>query len=260
MTDFAYAVEGNAVTTTSFAAGPWDPRLQHGGAPSALAVWAAEQVETAAPMRVARVTVDLLRPVPVAELELETSVLREGRKIQLVQVRLMASGTEVTRAVILKARTTDQPLPIGVGMPAPELPPLEAGAGTGMGIAETNSFGTNFDIRRISGGFSQLGPGGAWFRQHRPLIKDRALSPAMRAVAVADFTNGVSALLPFAEWTFLNADLTVSLAREPEGEWIFSDAETWAGPDGTGTATALLADYRGYFGRATQSLIIDRRG
>ncbi|WP_368039603.1 hypothetical protein [Sphingomonas sp. ID1715] len=60
--------------------------------------------------------------------------------------------------------------------------------------------------------------------------------------------------------TFINGDLTVSLAREPRGEWIFSDADTWASPDGTGSATTRLADRDGYFGHAIQSLILERRG
>jgi hypothetical protein len=47
----------------------------------------------------------------------------------------------------------------------------------------------------------------------------------MRAVVAADFCNGTSAALDFGAWTFLNADLTVSIAREPVGEWILLDAE-----------------------------------
>ena len=82
---------------------------------------------------------------------------------------------------------------------------------------------------------------------------------AMRAVVAADFCNGTSAALDFRQWTFLNADLTVSMAREPVGEWILLDAESTIGPDGAGLAMARLADERGYFGRAVQSLVIERR-
>ncbi|HEV2568761.1 thioesterase family protein [Sphingomonas sp.] len=260
MKDFTYAVDGSSASATSLAAGPWDPRLQHGGAPSSLAVWAAERIPAPVPMRVARVTVDLFRPVPVADLSIETTVLREGRKIQLVQVRLTAGDAEVTRAVVLKVRTADQPLPDTISLPGLEEAMPEDVKGAGMGLpAGAINFGAKFDIRRISGGFSDPGPGKVWFRQHRQLIRGEVLSPAMRATAVADFSNGISALLPFTEWTFINGDLTVSLAREPEGEWIFSDAQTWASPDGTGSATARLADRRGYFGHAIQSLLLERR-
>lgn len=259
MTDYVFAIDGSTARATRFAAGPWDPRLQHGGAPSALVAWAAEQVETPAPMRIARLTVELLRPVPVGELAIETDVLRQGRKIQLVQVRLLAEGTEVTRAVVLKVRTSSLPLPDGAGMPALAAPEPEAIPASGMGIPTAENFGANFDMRRLAGGFAELGPGRVWFRQHRPLVAGQPISPAMRAAAVADFSNGISAVLPFADWTFLNGDLTVSLAREPQGEWIFSDAETWVGADGTGVATTRLADREGYFGQAIQSLILERR-
>ena len=75
----------------------------------------------------------------------------------------------------------------------------------------------------------------------------------------ADFCNGTSAALDFREWTFINADLTVSMAREPVGEWVLLDAECWIGSDGAGLAVARLADTSGYFGRAAQSLVIEKR-
>src|SRR5215204_1271987 len=106
-----YRVEGATAATSAFAGGPWDPKLQHGAAPSSLICWAVERLPAPAPMRVARLTVDLMRPVPVAPLTIETEVLREGRKIQLVAVRLLANGTEVVRATALRVRRLEQVLP-----------------------------------------------------------------------------------------------------------------------------------------------------
>ena len=63
----------------------------------------------------------------------------------------------------------------------------------------------------------------------------------------------------FKEWIFINGDLTLSLAREPVGDWILLDAETWAGPDSIGIAAARLADHEGYFGRAVQSVLFEKR-
>jgi hypothetical protein len=91
------------------------------------------------------------------------------------------------------------------------------------------------------------------------LIQGEAVSQGVRAVVAADFCNGTSAALDFHDWIFLNADLTVAMAREPVGEWILLDAESWIGPDGAGLSMARLADERGYFGRAVQSLVIDKR-
>ena len=103
-----YRVDGATAETSAFAGGPWDPKLQHGAAPSSLICWAVERLPSPAPMRVARLTVDLMRPVPVAPLTIETELLREGRKIQLVSVRLLADGTEVVRATVLRVRRLEQ--------------------------------------------------------------------------------------------------------------------------------------------------------
>ena len=79
------------------------------------------------------------------------------------------------------------------------------------------------------------------------------------AAAVADFSNGASTALYFAEWTFLNADLTINFFRAPVGDWLAIDAETWVGPDGRALARSKLADRQGWFGQATQSLLLQNK-
>src|SRR5689334_337633 len=106
-----YRVEGAKIETSAFAGGPWDPKLQHGSAPSSLICWAVERLPSPVPMRVARLTIDLMRPVPVAPLSLETEVLREGKKIQLVGVRLLSEGKDVVRATALRIRRKPRELP-----------------------------------------------------------------------------------------------------------------------------------------------------
>ena len=91
------------------------------------------------------------------------------------------------------------------------------------------------------------------------MIEGETVSQAVRAIVAADFCNGTSAALDFRDFTFLNADLTVSMTREPVGEWILLDAESWIGPEGAGLAMARLADRGGYFGRCVQSLVIEKR-
>jgi hypothetical protein len=120
-------------------------------------------------------------------------------------------------------------------------------------------FTTCISMRAARGRFGMVGPAAIWFRVERPLIAGSPVSQAMRAVVAADFSNGTSSALDFQEWTFINADLTVSFARQPVGEWILLDAESWVGPGGAGLAMSRLADERGYFGRAVQSLVIEKR-
>ncbi|GGC56323.1 acyl-CoA thioesterase [Chelatococcus reniformis] len=256
-----FRVNGESVLASPLAAGPWDLSMQHGSAPSSLAIWAAERMETAVPMQVARLTVDLMRPVPIGELELKTEVLRAGRKIQLCGVRLLAKGVEVVRASVLKIRRTETPLPGDAGAVPPldlQLPdacePMDPEGGIG------NPFITGLSARTARGGFRQPGPGAVWFRVDRTIVEGSPVSQAMRAAIASDFSNGVSSVLDFRHWTFINGDLTVSLAREPVGDWILLNAQTWLGPDGAGIAAARLGDVTGYFGRAVQSLVVEPRG
>jgi hypothetical protein len=232
--------------------------MQHGSAPASLVVWAAEAIPSPVPMRIARVTVDLMRPVPLAPLTLETEVLREGRKIQLCAVRLRAGSAVVVAATVLKVKAQAQTLPpeaadVAVTLPGPYQAPEEQPS------FSSSPFVDGVSMRAALGRFGVPGPGAIWYRVDRPLVEGAAISQAMRAVVAADFCNGTSAVLDFQQWTFLNADLTVSFAREPVGDWILVDAESWIGPDGAGLAMARLADVSGYFGRAVQSLVIEKR-
>ena len=256
--DPIFRVDGIRVVTSSDAAGPWDPRMQHGSAPAALVVWAAEAIPTSVPMQIARVTIDLMRPVPVAPLSIEREVLREGRKIQLCGIKLLADGVVVVNASVLKIKTQSQALPPGIrGFAA-----RTAGAGPVDGRAADHGgspFTKCISMRAAHGRFGMVGPAAIWFRIDRPLIAGSPISQAMRAVVAADFSNGTSSALDFRQWTFINADLSVNFARQPVGEWILLDGECSIGPDGAGLAMSRLADIGGYFGRAVQSLVIEKR-
>jgi hypothetical protein len=54
--------------STPATAGPWNPKTQHGGPPSALLGHAIQQHEPREGLRIARMTVEILRPVPVSRL------------------------------------------------------------------------------------------------------------------------------------------------------------------------------------------------
>jgi hypothetical protein len=91
-----------------------------------------------------------------------------------------------------------------------------------------------------------------------PLIAGQTPTPLQRALAAADFGNGVSSALPWGQFLFINTDLTVYLHRQPEGEWICLDASTDSDPHGAGVAHSRLYDERGPIGRSLQALCIDR--
>ena len=115
--------------------------MQHGSAPAGLVTWAAEAMPTPVPMHIARLTIDLMRPVPLAPLEIETEVLRQGRKIQLCEIRLKADGVLVVRATALKIRSEVQELPPpkrarSVGNYSPGALSLQSAAQDGVPFAE----------------------------------------------------------------------------------------------------------------------------
>ena len=115
------------------------------------------------------------------------------------------------------------------------------------------------DYRFVKGAFHELGPALGWLRMKVPLVEGEEPSPLVRVMAAADSGNGVSAVLDWNEWLFINTDLSVHLHRMPEGEWIGLDAVTIPEPNGVGMADTKLLDERGPIGRAAQWLLIGRR-
>ena len=55
---------------------------------------------------------------------------------------------------------------------------------------------------------------------------------------------------------FINADVSVTLRRPPDGEWVGLDAATYPEADGVGMSDTMLHDERGMLGRATQTLFV----
>lgn len=257
--EYVFEVEGSRVRATPFSAGPWDPTMQHGGAPSALVARAAEAFPSERPMRVARMTVDLLRPVPVGELDIETELVREGKKLQLLSMRLVSGGKDCMRASVLKLRDEPMDLPEHQGFRPLELEVPQAGQPRMPGF-NPHGFGSGLSTKLVRGEWGNPGPAAVWFRMDRAVVRGEPNTPLMSAALTADFCNGVSSVLDFQQFTFINADLSVSFARQPVGEWILLDAETWVGDTGGALAFARLADRNGYFGRAVQSVLIERRG
>ena len=72
----------------------------------------------------------------------------------------------------------------------------------------------------VSSAHTPVGAATVWMRLRHPLLPGQPASPLARVAATADFGNGVAAVLPFEEYLFINADLSIELDRRPAGEWI----------------------------------------
>jgi Thioesterase-like superfamily len=242
---------------TEYARGPWDPNAQHGGAPAALLMRAFEQVEGEPQLMLSRVTYELLRPVPLGELDVTCSVLRPGRRVQLLEGSIAApDGTEVVRARALKVAVA--------GTDAGEVdPPPRSPEGVDpdpMDRWEVTTFpGDAMEIRFVEGRFGETGPSTAWFRLRIPLVAGETPTGLQRLAAAADFPNGIASEVPWAEYLFINPDLTLYIERVPVGEWICLDARMRVATGGVGFSEAVLYDSEGRVGRSLQSLYVAPR-
>ena len=243
---------------TELTRGPWDPGLQHAGPPAALLGRAIEAHGDRTGRRVARITFEIARPVPIAELTVATRALRAGRSVELLEATLSSGGTELMRATALRIRTAELPLP-GELAQGPRLPGPERGRQvpffpTGQEVG----YHTAMEVRFVSGSFLEPGPATAWMRMRHPLVPGEPPSPLVRVLAAADSGNGVSGALDYRRWLFVNADLTVYLARPPAGEWVALESATTVAA-GVGVADTVLHDEQGPVGRGLQALLVDRR-
>jgi hypothetical protein len=229
----------------------------------------------------ARLSFEFLRPVPMAPLKLSTRISRPGRRVQALQGELTAEGVSVCRATALRIMAAPPELPeIALAQVEKHSPgalaPPESGQHVRFeldGMKHKSFAGSAMEMRFLSGrpltgelpeqglkaDHSGVGEARVWMRLRHPLLPSEPLTSMARVAATSDFGNGVAAVLPFDQYVFINADLTISLDRRPQGEWVALDARTMLHPDGIGWAQSVLHDELGPFGRAEQALVVQRR-
>ncbi len=237
--------------------GPWDPALQHAGPPSALLSRAIERLPSSIPgaSQIARITVEILGPVPTEPVQVRAAVARPGRAVELVEAELESGGRLAMRARAWRIRTADVALP--------PLPPARTPPPIPDGNVPSPWWSSGYieavDFRFVSGDFTTPGPAAAWTRLRYPLLPNEETSTTQRLMAVADSGNGLSAMLDVATWWFINTELTVHLVRPPAGEWVYVDAHSTMDRSGVGLAETDLYDATGRVGRGAQSLMVGPR-
>ncbi|WP_369639761.1 thioesterase family protein [Nocardia sp. JMUB6875] len=240
----------------------WAASMQHGAPPSALLARAVEQCEPREGMRVTRLTMEILGPVPVGEIEVRAWVERPGRRVELVAAELVARHADGSARAVAKAAAwriaTSDTSSVAYAADAP-LPPVPAASEIGWGVPDGWDVGyvKSVEIRAVEG------DGGArrvWVRPLVEVVEGEEISPLVRVFSVADIANGIGARLDPYKYTFLNTDLTIDLFRLPVGEWIGLAVETSIGPDGVGMCSTVLHDQQGPIGRCLQILEVRARG
>jgi acyl-Coa thioesterase superfamily protein/acyl-CoA thioesterase superfamily protein len=255
VTDAFYVVEGDRVRPSELTRGPWDPNAQHAGPPSALLGREIERCEPREGMRVGRVTIEILAPVPIAPLTVGARVARPGRNVEMLEASLEGPDGEVMRARAWRLAAGDVTADWEQDEPPPG--PEDATALEFFATGERVGWHTAMEIVFARGKFLEPGPATVWMRPRVALVEGEQFSPLQRALVAADGGNGVSAPLDWSGFIFINTDLSVHLLRPPEGEWVCLDAVTHV--EGLGMTDTALWDERGRIGRAAQTLLVRAR-
>jgi hypothetical protein len=251
--------DGGVFLPTELTRGPWNPDHQHAGPPAALLTHAIEATSTIVAGQTARLTFDILAPVPLTPLSVETRTVRGGRRIEQIEATLASDGKPVMRATVWRMRTLETP---DVATPEPPPPPpseaMRSGFDAWPGDTEI-AYRDALEWRWIHGSFTEPGPASVWSRVKYPLISGEEITPLERLLVMADAASGVSALLPWNEYLFVNLDLAINLERPPRGDWMAMDAQTRIGDTGAGQCTSILSDGLGRVGTSAQTLLVEPR-
>lgn len=248
---------------TPLTRGPWDESAQHGGPPAALAGHLAETRPGAREdMQVSRLTVEIFRPVPVAPLRADVRVIHAGRSIEVTEVVLTPDhGRAVMRATAARIRTDERAIPAAErpAEPTADLPGPGESSPEQYAFPFEDGYHTAMESRFAAGSFLEPGPAACWMRMRVPLIAGEPIRPLSRVLVAADSGNGISNVLDFSRYVFINPDLSATLYRYPKGEWVCIESRTTIGRAGIGMADTVLHDEDGPLGHAAQSLFIEPR-
>src|ERR1700722_16788385 len=104
---------------------PWDRAAQHGGPPAALLAHVIDQ-SVEGPLRIGRISVDMLGPIPLRDAVVEVSVIKPGRRVQLTEARMIVDGRVAVTARAWHIATGDRPPITGDGQIVPPTVPPRA--------------------------------------------------------------------------------------------------------------------------------------
>ncbi|MBN9620598.1 MAG: thioesterase family protein, partial [Actinobacteria bacterium] len=177
-------------------------------------------------------------------------VVRAARSAVLAEVTVSADGRDCLHCRVWFVRMFDTSVQSTPLNPAGD--PLAAPAG----LAASFPYGDSLEWRFVRGRMDRSGPAAAWVRPCVPLLPGHDLSGLARAALIADSGNGISSVLDWSRWSFVNVDLDIHLARPVEGDWLLLDAVTQVGAHGSALARSTLSDLRGEVGAGLQTLVV----
>jgi hypothetical protein len=230
--------------------------------------------------RVARLTVAFHKPLAIGSYRVRLETLRDGRKVKVARAYLLPASDEkkgpskegsagageegTARAVAAAEALLIRSAPVNAEGPSMKVEPhtmLLPDACEPFVLPfflAPVGYHVAMETRLMHGRFGD-GHMGLWMKMRIPLLVGEKPSALQRVACAADSGNGVSVGVDVKRFTFLNPDVTFTLSREPQGEWVGLDARTSFAADGIGLADTQLLDERGTIGRAVQPLLLEPR-
>lgn len=255
MSSFYRRIDDHRYEAQSECAGPWSVENQHGSPPMALLTALLESHGGDDGRIIAKIAFEIHAPIPLGAFDVEISVVRPGRKIELLSASLSKSGRTYLSALCWRLLAVEGRSP---QTRHPSIPRLDTGSATsGIPSARGVPYLDSLDWIFVDGSFGEIGSATAWTRPRIPLLEDSTDSPLVRCALMIDSANGISNVLPFGGWSFVPVDLMASFERAPMGEWLGMSCETTLGDAGIGYVTTRLFDASGYFGAGLHTLWVE---
>ncbi|MDV8001992.1 acyl-CoA thioesterase domain-containing protein [Rhodococcus sp. IEGM 1408] len=240
-----------AYIPTRYARSAWSETMVNGPAVVVAAARALESEHGAQGFQPARLTVDLFAPVRTEPLVAVTEEIRSGNRIRVADVKMMQGGETVARGTLVQLRRGEQPHGQVWRSGRHVEPPAEAdseqarpGSNVFFGSGDADE-----SWSRDMGAHQNDQRKRFW---HHPLdvVAGESATPFQRAVTLAESTSLMS------HWGdegigFINADLTVALARLPRSGDIGIEADEHLSDAGVAVGSASLFDRDGVFGTGT---------
>jgi Thioesterase-like superfamily len=252
---------GERFGATEYVRSAWDPAIQNGAPVSALLVRALERCSPREGVRLSRVAVDLLGPVPICdELWVFAKIERAGSKIELLSADMLGPGPDGVWRAVAKAsawRFASYDTVALTSAVAPPLRPVGEASRFQVDGSLTPSYVTSLEWCMLTDLYDI--PAESWARPVVDLVHGETMTPLQRLFTVADMANGLGTRVEMLDWMFMNTDLVVHIHRIPEGEWVGVQAETNYGPDGVGVSAGTLFDQRGVVAKIQQAQLLRPR-
>lgn len=247
---------GETFVPNPISRGPWNQTSLHGRVVIGLLAREIERLHGDPDFMPARLTVDMYRLPDLSAATVITRVVRDGRRIKVVDAEFISAGTPMARATCQLLRRTSNPAgsiwsppPWGSPLPA-DIPPPENDRGP---------LGGMWTIRPIAGAMGSLGARRVWMSEVRELVGGDPWTPFARVAVGCDFASPL-ANAGDAGLAYINSDVTLYLHRLPVTEWVGYEVVNHGATDGVAIGECYLHDEQGPIGSATVAALAQSVG